>query len=162
MGSSPCPLYSFMFSHFLVKPSVCELETGSWHWSLLEFILLLMVLINRVISFIDLYFRKCCPSGMWLLIFLQKSGNAWGLLSGVCTGTWCWRITATLCSWVSIASIENSFSPSMCRFVLWYIISLPIMSFPLRKYWGDWCNIFFFCVCNLCVGSVFPSLQWES
>ena len=42
---------------------------------------------------------------MWPSNSLQKSGNAWTLLRGPCTGTWWWRPTGTCCLWVRIASL---------------------------------------------------------
>ena len=51
------------------------------------------------------HFRHSWPLRMWTSSSLQRSGNAWTLLRGPCTGMWWRRPTGTCCLWVRIASL---------------------------------------------------------
>lgn len=44
--------------------------------------------------------RGRCHSEMWPWASPGRNGSSWSLHRGCCTGTWCWRTTATLSPWV--------------------------------------------------------------
>lgn len=56
---------------------------------------LFLLLFQFLYSFLYLYFRKWCHSVTWPLISLQR--NDWALISGICTGLWCWKEFQQLC-----------------------------------------------------------------
>ena len=64
-------------------------------------------------------FRDYLHSRMWPSNFLRRSGNAWPLLRGPSTGTWCWRPTGTWSPWVMITSRQKLVTSSM------YLLSFP-------------------------------------
>lgn len=51
---------------------------------------------------------------MWLWISLRRSGSTWTLLRGPCTGTWCWRTTATWSQWVRTSFCVTQTCASKC------------------------------------------------
>ena len=76
-------------------------------------------------------FRDYLHSRMWPSNFLRRSGNAWPLLRGPSTGTWCWRPTETCCLWVRMTSFQS------CPWVSSFSLCAPweaLMSF-IWEFW---------------------------
>ena len=74
------------------------------------------------------HFRNGWPSRMWPSDSLRRSGNAWTLLRGPCTGTWCWRPTGTCSPWVRITSLWSwDLSLGIFAFSLTCLLGAPAL-----------------------------------
>lgn len=77
------------------------------------------------------YYRKPSHLTTWPWPSRGKSGSSWPLLRRPCTGTWCWRTTATWCPWVRTAAWVTDQFPSQ-----W-----PFLSQLLKALECLWCSV---------------------
>ena len=77
------------------------------------------------------YYRKPSHLTMWPWPSRGKSGSSWPLLRRPCTGTWCWRTTATCCLQVRTAAWVTDQVPSQ----------RPFLSQLLKALECLWCSV---------------------